>query len=87
MDVEIQSSVLRCLREWAPVDEVVKLLDTGEGTIRRIFALTKHFDDLFFSLSRSTSCWVTNLSNSFCFLANSDSCFNSTKVRVAFGLS
>ena len=23
-------------------------LDTGEGTIRRIFTLTKHFDDLFF---------------------------------------
>ena len=47
-DVEIQSSELRCLRECALVDEVVKLLDTGEGTIRRIFALTKHFDDLFF---------------------------------------
>ena len=48
MDAEIQSSVLRCLKECAVVDEVVKLLDTGEGTIRRIFTLTKHFDHLFF---------------------------------------
>ena len=33
---------------------------------------------LFSSLSRSTSCWVTNFSNSFYFLAKTDSlCFNS----------
>ena len=47
-DVEIQRSVLRCFKECALVDEFVKLLDTGEGTIRRIFTLTKHFDHLLF---------------------------------------
>ena len=45
-DFKIQISVQRCLRECAFVAEAVRLLDTGEGTIRRIFTLSKHFDDL-----------------------------------------
>ena len=45
---EIYIRVQRCLRECALVTEAVKLLNTGEGTIRRTFTLSKHFDDLIF---------------------------------------
>ena len=47
-DLDIHSSVQRCLRECPLVAEAVKLLKAGEGTIRRIFALSLHFDNLTF---------------------------------------
>ena len=47
-DFEIHIIVQRCLRDCALAAEVVELLDTGEGTIRRIFTLSKYFDDLIF---------------------------------------
>ena len=77
-DFHIHISVQYCLMECALVAEAVKLFGTGEGTIRRIFTFSKHFDDLIFFTSRSTSCWVANFSNSFYFLAKTNSfCFNS----------
>ena len=84
-DFEIHSSVQRCLR-GCPLDtEAVRLLKAGEGTIRRIFTLSMHFDNLIFSLSRSTSCWVIKFSNSFYFLAKTDSfCFNSITAPRTF---
>ena len=45
-DLEIHSSVQRCLRECPLVAEAVKLLKAGEGTIRRILTLSMHFDNL-----------------------------------------
>ena len=85
-DFEIHISVQRCLRECPLVAEAVKLPNAGEGTIRRIFTLNMHFDNLiFFSLSRSTSCWVIKFSNSFYFLAKTDSfCFNSITAPRTF---
>ena len=78
-------TVQRCLRECPLVAEAVKLLKAGEGTIRRIFTLSMHFDNLIFSLSRSTSCWVIKFSNSFYFLAKTDSfCFNSIAAPRTF---
>ena len=47
-DFEIHSCVQRRLSECALVTEAVKPLDTGEGTIRRIFILSMHFDNLIF---------------------------------------
>ena len=47
-DFEIHISVQRCLRDFALIAEVIKLLNTGEGTIWRIFTLSKHFGDLIF---------------------------------------
>ena len=47
-DFEIHIRVQRCLSECALVTEAVKLLDTGEGTIRRTLTSSKHFDDLIF---------------------------------------
>ena len=47
-DFEIHSSVQRCLRECPLVAEAVKLLKAGEGTIKRIFILSMHFDNLIF---------------------------------------
>ena len=47
-DFKIYSSMQRCLRECALVAEAVGLLKNGEGTISRIFTLSKHFDDLIF---------------------------------------
>ena len=48
VSVLIHIRVQRCLRECALVTVAVKLLGTGEGTIRRILTLSKHFDDLIF---------------------------------------
>ena len=45
---KIYSSVQRCLRECALVAEAIGLVNTGEGTIIRIFTLSKHLDDLIF---------------------------------------
>ena len=39
-------SAERGLRECPFVAEAVKLLKAGEGTIRRIFTLSMHFDNL-----------------------------------------
>ena len=47
-DFEIYSSVQRCLRDCPLVAEAVKLLKAGEGTIRRIFTLSMHSDNLIF---------------------------------------
>ena len=47
-DFGIPSSVQRCLRGCPLVAEAVKLLKAGEGTIRRIFTLSMHFDNLIF---------------------------------------
>ena len=47
-DFEIHSSVQRCLRECPLVAEAVKLLIAGEGTMRRIFTLSMHSDNLIF---------------------------------------
>ena len=47
-DFEIHSSVQRCLKEYPLVAEAVKLLKAGEETIRRIFTLSMHFDNLIF---------------------------------------
>ena len=84
-DFEIHSSVQRCLREGSLVAEAAKLLKAGEGTIRRIFTLSMHFENLIFFPSRSTSCWVIKFSNSFYFLAKTDSfCFNSITAPRTF---
>ena len=72
-DFHIHISVQYYLMECALVAEAVKLFGTGEGTNRRIFTLSKHFDDPIFFTGRSTSCWVTNFSNSFYFLAKTNS--------------
>ena len=75
-EIHIHVSVQRCSMECALVAVAVKLLDTGEGTI--IFTSSKHFDDFIFFTWWVTSCWVTNFSNSFYFLAKTNSfCFNS----------
>ena len=47
-DLEIHSSVQRYLRECPLAAEAVKLLKAGEGTIRRIFTLSIHFDNRIF---------------------------------------
>ena len=86
-DFEIHSNVQCCLRDCPLVAGAVKLLKAGEGTIRRIFTLSMHFDNLIFSLSRSssTSCWVIKFSNYFYFLAKTDSfCFNSITAPRTF---
>ena len=47
-DFEIYSSLQRCLRDCPLVTEAVELLKAGEGTIRKIFTLSIHFDNLIF---------------------------------------
>ena len=68
-DFKIHSSMQRCLRECAFVAEAVRLLDTGEGPLGEFLHWASTLMILLSSLSRSTSCWVTNFSNSFYFLA------------------
>ena len=72
-DFEIHSSVQRCLREFPLVAEAVKLLKAGEATIRRILLWACTLIIIFSSLSTSTSYWVIKFSNSFYFLAKTDS--------------
>ena len=47
-DFDIHSRVQHCLREYPLVAEAVKLLKASEGTIRRTFTLSMHFDNLIF---------------------------------------
>ena len=56
-DFEIHIRVQRCLT--ALVAEAVELVDTGEGTIRSICTLSKHFNNLIFSVGLLLAGWQT----------------------------